>query len=44
LLYFLVGAYTTGSVNPNLSKTNEYFPKTMTVTFDTANPQQILGK
>ncbi|KAH3731128.1 hypothetical protein DPMN_057134, partial [Dreissena polymorpha] len=36
------GAYTTTSVNPNLSKTNEYFPKMTTLTFDVANPAQIM--
>jgi hypothetical protein len=42
--YLLPGAYTTGTVNPNLSKTNEYFPKTLTLTFDAANPEAIMGK
>ncbi|XP_052774869.1 phospholipase A-2-activating protein-like [Mya arenaria] len=39
-----VGAYTTGTVNPNLSKRNEFFPKETTLTFDAANPAQIMGK
>ncbi|WAR24642.1 PLAP-like protein [Mya arenaria] len=38
------GAYTTGTVNPNLSKRNEFFPKETTLTFDAANPAQIMGK
>lgn len=43
-LVFVSGAYTTGSVNPNLSKSNDYFPKTMTVSFDAVNPAQIVSK
>lgn len=31
-------------MNPNLSKTNDYFPKSMFITFDAANPAQIVGK
>lgn len=38
------GAYTTNTVNPNLSKTNDYFPKATTLTFDAANPEAIFGK
>ncbi|KAL4236565.1 hypothetical protein ACF0H5_004950 [Mactra antiquata] len=38
------GAYTTGSVNPNLSKTNKFFPQQTTLTFDAANPVAIMGK
>ena len=36
-------SYHTGTVNPNLEKTNQYFPKDIFLTFDNANPTQIIG-
>ena len=46
LFFFYPGgsSYHTGTVNPNLEKTNQYFPKDTFLTFDNANPAQILGK
>ena len=45
LLFYPGGSsYHTGTVNPNLEKTNQYFPKDTFLTFDNANPAQILGE